>query len=1319
MKTKLAIAIASSLLTAPLYAGESANILKPVTQQASFKGVASSPQTLSGMSHQYDSITKEITFKWATVNQASPNLTPVSLDKRTAFASDFYLNQLVGESVTKPNSTLYLAHIHAPKHGSKIVKYKQQVGGIEVFNKEFNILMDQDHNLVASSGTVVNKNSYSKAAETKHVGDVFEQPEVAILSAVKKHGIDSQSLSLEKVSADSDTYHSYRVTQSDTKHFLVGTPRAKPVYFEVNGNLEPSYYIELQSSEIDSVDSKYMSYVIGKNGKVLFENNLVSHAGEYNYRAYISEDGTPWDSPHGNVIPAAADSKSTDYISASYLEAPMVALKNAGISTDDPWLEEDAEEANGNNVHAYADLVAPDGFTTGDLKAEVNGDATFDYPYNPESAEYSVENRKAAIVNLFLVNNFLHDDYYAHGFDEASGNAQLSNYDRGGVEGDPLRVEVQDNSGFNNANMSTPADGASPRMQMYLWDKPTLNGTDFGASIVTGDDSTFLESTVLSALGPVHYDEVKGKIVRLMDTVVDGNTNKDGCDVVTNAETLEGNIALIDRGACSFIDKILNAQNAGAIGVIVANNADGSAIRMGGDDPKLEIQIPNIMISKAEGMELDQAISAGDVTISMFSNKTPRGFKASSWDNGIVAHEWGHYISNRLVGNGSGLVNNQGRSMGEGWGDFHALLLLAEEDDAMMAGNDKYQTAYSATSYVANFQTGIRRLPYSTDTEVNNFTFAEISNNAQVHASGTVWATMLWDAYVGLINDERHTFAEAQSLMKTYIVSGYKMTPIAPTFTEARDAILAVAYANDPEDYTVILKAFAARGLGLGAVSPERFSNDHAGAVESYDTELAAFNVKSHALNANYEGLTVGYCSNDNIMDKGETGTVSFTIKNTGNLDIENIQAKVKVTSEHDVTFANAGAVTFSTLSGAFSEITSDPIEFSLDESGVGEVLELELSFMDEEGSEVILPTDYSFSTLVNMDFEDQTTDDSTAHSNMEDWSLFVDWQQHVMHGGEPALVTQQYDNGPNIDFFETFGFDLGDQVMVLDNNDFQSDVAVETREFTVGFEGDFEVNFWHFYAIEQDWDGGVVEISVNGSDWVDVTEVGGSFDIGYDGPVTTQDVQALSERPVFHGRNNTNGTVGNNESINFGTGLNGSNVKLRFRIASDAVFSDLGWWIDNVSLTNVMTPVFNNMIAGDAMACDNRLPNVTIAASGTDVKEGDVVTLTATAVDANAGDELSYSWKQTVGNEAALSSTDGAEVSFTAPEVSSSVQELTFELTVNDGTGDVVQTVEVKVRDIPEAAPEQETKKKKSSGSLGWLALVLTPFAVLRRRRK
>jgi len=68
---------------------------------------------------------------------------------------------------------------------------------------------------------------------------------------------------------------------------------------------------------------------------------------------------------------------------------------------------------------------------------------------------------------MFFHVNWLHDRWYEAGFDEDAGNAQQDNLGHNGVGGDPVLAEGNDFSGTDNANMQTPADGASPRMQMY------------------------------------------------------------------------------------------------------------------------------------------------------------------------------------------------------------------------------------------------------------------------------------------------------------------------------------------------------------------------------------------------------------------------------------------------------------------------------------------------------------------------------------------------------------------------------------------------------------------------------------------------------------------------------------------------------------------------------------------------------------------------------------------------------------------------------------------------------------------------------------
>ncbi len=1265
--------------------------------------------TINGMSNQYDAQLDKTTFQWANVKNNIPSMAAISAEHQVAYASEFYLNQLTGISVEKNNGIqAVLASVHDKGVGAKIAKYKQEVDGVEIFNREYNIMMDAEFNLVASSGYLASKLS-SQGLKTKLYINDFGDPIDAIKAAFADLSGDSSDVRLSAQDT-ADKYIKFNFSNSEK---MLGEPRAKKVYFEQNSKLVPAYYVEVESAIADSVESELYSYVISsQNGKVLFKKNLASHSTSFDYRIYADADTKkPWDGPHGNVIPAVSEVEPS-----AYLDAPMVSLVSAGISTGDAWLAEDATTTDGNNVKAYVDAIAPNGFTDGDIIADVTSANTFDYKYDTDLVENSVHNRKAATVNLFYLNNYLHDDFYDHGFDEASGNAQNSNYERGGLEGDAINAEVQDNSGFNNANMSTPADGASPRMQMYLFDsKDAANGTDYGVTVTSHEDIGQAEVSKRSAFGQGQFSIV-GDVVRIDDAT---DVITDGCETATNGAALEGKIAIIDRGECNFTVKVKNAQDFGAVAVIIVNNVDdGATPSMGGSDDT--VTIPNMGINFATGAAIYAKLDASeDVTISMFNNKP---YKGSSFDNGIVAHEWGHYISNRLVGNGSGLSNNQGRSMGEGWGDFHALLLLSEADDAMIAGNEMFGTAYSATSYVANFQTGIRNYPYSTDMKINPLTFANVTlgngvvewpaGTAEVHDAGEPWAAMLWDSYVALINDERHTFSEAQSLMKDYLVAGYKMTPIKPTYTEARDAILAAAYANDVADYNLILAAFARRGMGAGAVSPDRDSIDHTGVVESYVTEHSEFAIASGKINANYEGLTSGYCSNDNILDKGETGTVSFTIQNKGTEIYTDVVAKIEVVSDHDITLENEGMTTFASLNPTESS-TSVPIELVLNDATTFDSIELKITFPALAAD---VSNEYSFTKTVNFDFKDRAPVNDASTDTMEDVSLFVNWNENVMVGGEYAIGTQSFDNSANIPFFAgQSSVDLGSQAMVIVNNSFQSDVAVETKPIQVGYAGNFEMSFWHFYGLEEGWDGGVVEISVNGGNWVDVTEMGGTFDIGYDGEIEEQDAQALSGRPVFHGKNNTT-QWGNMERINFGTALNGNEVKLRFRVGTDSYSSDAGWWIDNVQFSNITLSVFKDLVAGDTFACDNRLPTILPAtAPAVDaVNEGESFNLSVEAIDANSDDELTYEWSEVTETGVRITGGTTSTPTFVAPLVAPGGKSAEIKVVVSDGIGSVSKSFNVKVADV---APVDTSTS--SGGSTGLIALLLLPLAMLRRRFK
>ncbi|MBK5258744.1 MAG: peptidase [Thermoanaerobaculia bacterium] len=114
-----------------------------------------------------------------------------------------------------------------------------------------------------------------------------------------------------------------------------------------------------------------------------------------------------------------------------------------------------------------------------------------------------------------------------------------------------------------------------------------------------------------AAFGPLpSASPAAGRIVAATDAAnPDGPTTTDGCSPFNNAVDVAGQIALVDRGTCFFVDKARNAQNAGAIAVVVANQEPCGLPPMGGDDTN--IRIPAVGISRADGETIRTQLATG------------------------------------------------------------------------------------------------------------------------------------------------------------------------------------------------------------------------------------------------------------------------------------------------------------------------------------------------------------------------------------------------------------------------------------------------------------------------------------------------------------------------------------------------------------------------------------------------------------------------------------------------------------------------------------------------------------------------------------
>ncbi|HEX7313423.1 MAG TPA: M36 family metallopeptidase [Pyrinomonadaceae bacterium] len=175
---------------------------------------------------------------------------------------------------------------------------------------------------------------------------------------------------------------------------------------------------------------------------------------------------------------------------------------------------------------------------------------------------------------------------------------------------------------------------------------------------------------------------------------------------------------------------------------------------------------------------------------------SPNPDRDSSVDGDVVFHEYGHGISNRLIGNGStALSGTQSGAMGEGWSDYWATTL--NNDGAV----GEYATGNPA---------GIRRAAYTVPANTVHDSYADVCvGGCQVHRDGEVWAATLWDLRTQL----------GATITDRIVLNGMKFTPTRPSFLNARDGILqADQNLNGGANRCAIWTVFARHGMGVSAV---------------------------------------------------------------------------------------------------------------------------------------------------------------------------------------------------------------------------------------------------------------------------------------------------------------------------------------------------------------------------------------------------------------------------------------------------------------------------------------------------------------------
>ena len=220
----------------------------------------------------------------------------------------------------------------------------------------------------------------------------------------------------------------------------------------------------------------------------------------------------------------------------------------------------------------------------------------------------------------------------------------------------------------------------------------------------------------------------------------------------------------------------------------------------------------------------------------IFSNAgSPAYTPDSDFDNGVIAHEYGHGWSTRLTG-GPAIVNclQNAEQAGEGWSDYIALMTTTNWS-ALTPTVASANIPRGIGTYVLGQATtgaGIRPFRYSYDkTNINPLvTYAGVGNSAVFslpHGIGSIWATMLWDMTWEIIlqdNQIVNDVYDVPAAITDYkgniaalklVNEGLRLQPCSPSFVQARDAILQADQMLFGGRYRcAISRAFTRRGLG-------------------------------------------------------------------------------------------------------------------------------------------------------------------------------------------------------------------------------------------------------------------------------------------------------------------------------------------------------------------------------------------------------------------------------------------------------------------------------------------------------------------------
>jgi extracellular elastinolytic metalloproteinase len=574
----------------------------------------------------------------------------------------------------------------------------------------------------------------------------------------------------------------------------------------------------------------------------------------------------------------------------------------------------------------------------------------------------------------------------------------------------------------------------------------------------------------------------------------------------------------------------------------------------------------------------------------IFNYTTPN--RDGDLDNGIITHEYGHGLSNRLTGgpaNSSCLSNaEQG---GEGWSDYMALMTSTDWTTATVNDGSLSRAIGTYVLGQAITGTGIRTYPYSTNMSVNPWTYGMMAGSGgEVHKIGEIWCAVLWDMTWELIAVDginRNFFDPigigGNSAAMKLVLEGMRLQPCSPGYIDARNAILKADTLFFGAKYScAIWKAFARRGMGKFA--SQGSSSSTTDQVADYTDNGGSSFLLTQSLTQQQEGQNVTY---NHYVSAGNCGAISnYTIRDT---------------LPSNVTY----------VSGGTYDATTRVVSFAVN---------LALGASQNYAYTVSINQGSYYAPIQLIDESVPTTTISSSWTKTS--TTTTNW----------VASSAQSTSAPNSLFAQNLAT--------------TSDIKLETTTGITLPSTPMNLTFQGYINAESGYDGGVVEISTNnGTSW---TDLGSKFTSGgYSGTLASfLSTNPLGGRSAFTG--NSGGFV--KSVINLAS-YAGQTIKIRFRFGSDGSAAATGWYVDDIQLKDVATVVIKSALYNSINARVATSDTFTIINQTTACIPGAISTQPAnfnTCLNGNAqvsvaatGSGLTYQWK--VSNDAGLSFTDVA----------------------------------------------------------------------------